>query len=189
MIEEARKYAISEIEKFGTPTLINFNISERKAVELAEKLNANKEVVLIGNSLMDLKLGQAKSEDRIKEHVKMSSDAAKDFLEKSNLNQETKDKIINCVEAHHGTIPFNCIEAEICANADCYRFIHPKGFFAYLTFLGKTKDNFDDCLNQAEKKMDEKHNILSLDICKEELEEYYKTLKKFITESKQFPKL
>ena len=37
--------------------------------------------------------------------------------------------------------------------------------------------------------MDEKHNILSLDICKEELEEYYKTLKKFITESKQFPKL
>ena len=88
MIEEARKYAISEIEKFGTPTLINFNISERKAVELAEKLNANKEVVLIGNSLMDLKLGQAKSEDRIKEHVKMSSDAAKDFLEKSNLNNK-----------------------------------------------------------------------------------------------------
>ena len=34
--------------------------------------------------------------------------------------------------------------------------------------------------------MDEKYAILSLDICKQELEEYYVTLKKYIKDAKNF---
>ena len=95
------------------------------------------------------------------------------------------NQIINCVEAHHGTIPFDSIEAEICANADCYRFIHPKGFFLFLTILGK-RGSFPDALDMAEKKLDEKYNILSLDFCKNELEEVYRGLKSYISMARQF---
>jgi hypothetical protein len=84
------------------------------------------------------------------------------------------------VEAHHGTIPYTCIEAEICANADCYRFISPKGVFGYFTTLGKRPLDFLACLDEAEKKLDEKYAILSLDICKSELEPYYQTFKEYI---------
>ena len=184
IIQEARKYALAEIEKFGLPSLVHFEISEKKAIELAEKLGADKEIVQTGVYLMDLKLGQAASENRIAEHVKMSVDAAKEFLQKFELDEISKTKILNCIEAHHGKVPFECLEAEICANADCYRFIHPKGFFLYLTILGKRNPIFLECLKSAEDKMDEKYAILSLDICKQELEEYYATLKKYIEDAR-----
>lgn len=183
LIEESRKYALSEIEKYGTPIRVHFTISERKAIELTKILNADETIVRVGVVLMDLKLGQALKEKRLVEHVAMSVEASKIFLQKFDLDDDAKDKIINCVAAHHKDTEFKCLEAEICANADCYRFIHPRGFFAYLTLLGKRYDNFDECLSQAEAKLDEKNNILSLDICKKELSDYYKTLKKFISDS------
>ena len=184
--QKSRQYAISEIEKFGAPHLLHFEISEKKGTELAEKLKANKDIVKAGVCLMDLKLGQAMKEGKLSQHVEMSSVATKKFLEKFELDEISKNKIINCVEAHHSDIPFECIEAEICANADCYRFIHPKGFFVFLTILGKRSPNFSECLTNAEKKMDEKYAILSLDICKQELEEYYRTLKKYIDDIRSF---
>lgn len=184
LIQESRKYALSEIEKYGSPPIVLFEISEKKAIELAKKLNADETIVRVGSVLMDLKLGQALKEKRLPEHVAMSVEASREFLKKFDLDKEIEDKIINCVEAHHKQVEFNCIEAEICANADCYRFIHPKGFFMYLTLLGKRNSDFQDCLIQAEKKLDEKKGILSLDLCKEELDDYYNTIKKYIEVSK-----
>ena len=180
IIQEAKKFALKEIEEFGLPTPIHFEISEKKAFELAEKLNANKTITLVGVYLMDVKLGEASAQNRNPEHIKMSVEATKKFLGRFELDKETKKKIINCVEAHHGQVPFICKEAEICANADCYRFIHPKGFFAFLTVLGKRNLKFNEVLNFAELKLDEKYKILSLEICKEELEKYYHQFKEFI---------
>jgi hydroxymethylpyrimidine pyrophosphatase-like HAD family hydrolase len=184
IIQEARELAISEMEKFGLPNMTHFELSENKAIELADTLHADKLITQVGSYLMDLKLGQAFQENKVSRHIQMSVEATKDFLKKSDLDEASQQKIINCVEAHHGNIPFTCIEAEICANADCYRFINPKGFFVYLTILGKRNVNFYDCLENAESKMDEKYKILSLDICRQELEEYYQTLKKYITDAK-----
>jgi len=182
--EESGEYALAEMEQFGLPNRIHFDISEKEARSLAEKLGADKDIVLAGVALMDLKLGQAFKEGRLAEHVQMSVDAAKEFLEKFEISAEKKGKIINCIEAHHGTVPFKCKEAEICANADCYRFVHPKGFFVYLTVLGKRNPDFLACMKKAEEKMDEKYGILSLDACKQELEPYYIALKKLIEDSK-----
>ncbi|HAT74258.1 MAG: hypothetical protein US30_C0012G0055 [Candidatus Moranbacteria bacterium GW2011_GWF2_36_839] len=185
IIKESKNYALSEIDRYGSPTLVHFGISEQKAIALAKKLGADEMIVRIGVTLMDLKLGQALKENRLQDHVSMSIDASEIFLKKFNLDKKARNKIINCIEAHHKQVAFNCLEAEICANADCYRFIHPRGFFAYLTLLGKRYESFDECLNQAEAKLDEKNSILSLDICKKELNNYYTTLKDFITDSKK----
>lgn len=187
IITAARTLALQEIEKYGTPPPILFEISKKKALKLAEQLNADKIIVSVGILLMDLKLGQALKENRLSEHVAMSVAGAKEFLEQFSIDGEMKSKIINCVEAHHKDVPFNCIEAEICANADCYRFIHPRGFFAYLSLLaGERGLDFPEILNQAEKKLDEKHAILSLKTCEQELEGYYQTFKKFLADAREF---
>jgi len=185
LIEKSKEYALSEMDKYGSPDSLLFEISLNKALELAEKLNADKNIVEVGACLMDLKLGQALSEDKPAEHVKMSSDATKEFLKQFDINEETKDKIINCVEAHHKQIPFSCIEAEICANSDCYRFVHPKGFLRFINSRGKNSDDFDTALDFAEKKFNEKLGILSLDICKEELKESIECIKKIIEEARK----
>jgi len=115
----------------------------------------------------------------------MSLEAGKTFLNQFDLSEDIKNKILNCIEAHHRGVSFESFEAEICANADCYKFLHPKGVLRYLTILGKKDLDFEDSLNKLEFKMDEKWNILSLDICKKELEPYYKQFKELIKKARE----
>lgn len=185
IVQAARKYAVDEIGKYGSPHLINFKTSEKKALELATKLDVDKEIVSIGVYLMDIKLGQAIKEKHAQDHVDMSVVATKIFLEQYSIDQSKKDKIINCVAAHHKYIPYTCLEAEICANADCYRFMEPKGIFLFIHILSKERQmEFKKILESVEAKLEEKHNILSLDICKNELAENYKVFKKMLSEIK-----
>jgi hypothetical protein len=185
IVKEAREYAVSEIEKYGLPPLILFEIAEENAIRLSKEFDADLDIIKIGMCLMDLKLGQAVKENKESEHVKMSVQSAGEFLDKFKIHNLTKEKIINCVESHHSNVHFESIEAEICANADCYKFIHPKGFLAYFTILGKRGLDLNEILKRVEEKLDEKYNILSLEICKKELDDYYKNFKKYIEEAKQ----
>ncbi|MBU0636434.1 hypothetical protein KKE06_05400 [Candidatus Micrarchaeota archaeon] len=184
IIEKAKVFALNEIEQFGLPDKRHFDFSNQKGQEIAEKLGADKDIVLLGTILMDVKLGECFKEGKLQEHVERSVTATKEFLEQFKLSQEQKNNIINCVAAHHAKEPFICKEAEICANADCYRFLHPKGFFIYITILAKERiDSIEEILKQTEAKIEEKNSILSLSICKEELEPYYKEYKKLIKEA------
>lgn len=165
------------------PSKIHLDISLEKGKMLAEEYKANIDLVLIGIVLMDIKLSEAMKLNKGPEHPKMGSDFAKEFLKDYDLTDNEKNIIINSIEAHHGKVPFKSIEAEICANADCYRFIHPIGVFAYLGMLAKRDLDFIDQIKSLKFKLEEKHNILSLPKAKEELEEYY------IEYSKQFDEI
>jgi hypothetical protein len=183
IIEKAEEFALSEIEKYGSPTIPNFKISNKKGKELAEKLNANSDIVQIGTRLMDIKLGEALSQNKLPEHVSMSVETTKEFLSQFDLLEDTKNKIIECVEKHHSTT-WNSKEAEICANADCYRFLLTSPWLQYLQFLSSRKGTFNEHLTQAESKTEEKWKILSLDICKEELEPHHKLIKEIIEKAR-----
>ncbi len=178
LIEKIRKYALSEIEKYNLPLKEHFEAANQKGQELAEKLSADKEIVLLGTMLMDVKLGQAIKEGRGKEHVAMSAAYARELLAKFNLPVEKEKKIINCIEAHHKEVHFICKEAEICANADCYRMLVPKNLFLLIAAKITVGWSLQDALNFAYYKLEEKHNILTLEMCKKELEPNYQMLKK-----------
>lgn len=184
IIRKAEEFALSEIEKHGLPSKINFETSNKKGLELAKNFDADIDLVQIGTRLMDIKLGQAFAEGNPKEHVQIGIEATKDFLSQFELSEDVKNKIINCVEAHHGTTEWKCKEAEICANADCYRFLLCKNWLAFLNSLGKNKSSFEENLEFAERKAEEKWNILSLDVCKEELTPHYKLIREIIDKAK-----
>ncbi len=184
IIKKAEELALAEIEKYGTPIKPHFYFSNKKGVELAKKLGANENIVEIGTRLMDIKIGEAIIQNKLKNHVKMSSDEAKIFLSQFKINSEEFDKIINCIEGHHKDIDWECIEAEICANADCYRFLILKNWIAYMHLLGKRGLSFGESIKIAGEKLEEKWNILSLDICKKELEPHYKIIKEMILNKK-----
>lgn len=175
MMDKKKLYIeLLEIANNNVPPFKNhLDISIDKGKMLAKEYNANLEIVQFGILLMDIKLTEARKNNIASEHVKMSSEFAKEFLKKSDFSDEEKEKIINCVEAHHGNIPFTCIEAEICANADCYRFIHPMGVFTYATSLAKRTDDFLEIIKGLKNKLDEKKKILSLPKAKMELDSYY----------------
>src|SRR3989344_4807324 len=97
IIEKANKLAIKEIEKYGAPSIWNFRITNRQGQILAEKYKADKNIVLLGTLLIDLKLGQALKENTIKQHIKMSTDTARKFLEKKK-ERESFDNALNYIE-------------------------------------------------------------------------------------------
>jgi hypothetical protein len=177
--------ARSEIMKYELPTLTHYILSQHIGSQLAMKLGADVNIVKIGISLMDYKLGEAFKAGRLKEHVKMSIDAAKNLLE-TLVNNTEFTKILHCIEAHHGTIPFKSLEAEICANADCYRFIHPIGTITYLATLGKRQLSDSELLKQSRAKLEEKWAVLSLDICKNDLRSYYDALQKLLNGAEEY---
>ncbi|MFA5184800.1 MAG: hypothetical protein WC456_04765 [Patescibacteria group bacterium] len=183
IIEKAKQLALAEITKFRMPKLEHFVLANDKGQELAMALKADKDIVLLGTMLMDLKIGQCKAENRLAEHIAESSRAAQEFLAPFNLDPEIFKKIVSCVELHHGGAYPN-LEAEICANADCYRFLSPAGFFNAIMIFSGRGASFSGCLDQLESKLEEKHNILSLDICRQELEPYYQEFKKLIKEAR-----
>ncbi len=174
-----------EIEKYNPDIELIYDIALKSGGVLASKYNANIDIVKIGIALMDLKLLEAQSLNNPKKHTDMAIDATIEMLKDYDIDKEIKENIINCVKEHHGASKYYSIESEICANADCYKFLTPKGIFAYCSLLGRRHHNLDKELEQLEYKMNEKYNIISLDTVKEELENYYKQVKKLLDVAKK----
>jgi len=183
--DKAVKYARKEIQEYGAPDLDIFNLSLEKGRQLADRLSASRPLVEICVAMMDLKLGQSQREKRVPEHVQMSADAATEFLSQENVTAEETATIINAVEAHHGGVPFAALEAEIATNADCYRFLHPRGIFIFFSILRGRLGSVEACFGPMRQKMDEKAGLLSLDVAKEELLPVYEDFKRHLEMAKE----
>lgn len=185
IVKAAEKFDQEERKKGNSPPLIQQKLFISKVKEFCQKLGADEGLALVGAYLMDIKIGQAVRERRIKDHIEMSLQAARDFLKKFSLSRKTLDKIENIIKAHHATIPYKCPEAEIVANADCFKFLHPRGATLFLVTLGKRGSSFKEALDYLEQKVEEKHKVISLDVCRKEANEYYRLLKKLISLAKK----
>ncbi len=183
LIEDIKKMAIENVSE---PKLLEFSL--KKGHELACYYNANQDIVHIGMCLMDIKLKEALALNKQPQHIQMAVDFAEYFLKEYDISDNEKAKIINCIEAHHGKVSFQCIEAEICANADCYIFIHPIGIFTYMELLIKREKSLDERTMQLRNKLEEKHKIISLDKVKDELEENYQMFLKIFNDTLEIEK-
>ncbi|HUW21291.1 MAG TPA: hypothetical protein VMW41_01350 [Candidatus Bathyarchaeia archaeon] len=185
IIKAVQRFDKQEREKDNSPPLILQQILIDKTKKLCQKAGADENIALIGAYLMDIKVGQALREGRIQDHINMSLQAGRDFLGKFNLPEQLVKKIENIIEAHHASVPYESLEAEIVANADCFKFLHPRGAIFFLTDLGRRKMEFDQVLDYFETKIEEKNKIISLDVCKHEAERYYRMLKNLVSSSRK----
>ena len=128
------------------------SILDKKGQNLCNFYNADKELVSICICLMDINLKEALEQGKQQEHILMALEFAQEFLKNYDLPEKEFKTIIECIKSHHGTDKYNCIESEICANDDCYIFIHPNT--GLLVKRGKT--------------LEEQYKNLSLDQAKEE---------------------
>lgn len=173
-LQQAKKLAYDEVERTGMPLKLHVDLACEVAKRLAKELGANADIVEVGTLLMDCMIGEAIKEGKLSEHVQMSLDKANELLEKSSLSNEEKENVRHCITEHHGVSKFYSLESEICANADCYRFTSTQGFAYAMRYLREMP--FEDLLKLLRNKVNEKWGVLSLDICKNELEGQHQTL-------------
>jgi len=181
IIEIARKAALEDINKYGSPPLTLFEISNQAGQKIAALLKANSQLVMLGTLLMDFKLGEAFSQNKLSAHVQMSRYAAEALLKSNKLSSDQLDIVLNCIDGHHKTVVWKYLESEVCANADCYRFLTPDGIISFITDLGKRGMSLQEIKNYCLLKVEEKWGILSLPMCKKELEPNYLLLKKLLS--------
>jgi hypothetical protein len=167
-LKEVREFTSSECKRTGMPVGPHIDIATQKGKEIAPKLGANIAIVEAGTLLMDCQLGQALSENRMQDHIKMSLDEANEIMNKYDLDEKDKENIRHCVLEHHGVPKFYSLESEIVCNADCYRFTSTQGFAFAMRYLRAMP--FDDLVKLLKDKVSEKWNAITLDIVKEDLE-------------------
>lgn len=185
LVKNADTAMREETKKYNQDIELLYDIALEGGEKLAKIYHANIDIVKIGMSLMDLKLLEAQSLGIPKEHVKLSTEATKEMLKDYNLTEEEKENILHCVTEHHGVEKYFSIESEICANADCYKFLDPKGVFAYCSLLGRRFHDLTKEWKQLEYKMDEKYSTLSLKEVKDELNPYYEQFKSLLEIAKR----
>lgn len=178
-LKKAKEFALDEQKRTSMPLLPHIELSNSKAIELATKLGANADIVSAGTYLMDCMIGEALKQNRLKDHIAMSADKAKQLLSTSNVSSEDSINIEKCVLEHHGVPKFYSLESEICCNADCYRFISIEGFSYAMRYLREMP--FSDLIKLLENKVEEKWSALTLPICKKELEPQYKIIKNYLS--------
>lgn len=182
LINYADKFNRDELKKYNYDLEPMYEIALKEGKRLAKLYDANEDVVTISLALIDAKLPEAVRLGTPKEHTKMGLSAAKEILDKvTDMSDEMKENILKCIEEHHGSDKYYSIESEVVANADCYKFLSPKGIITYISILGRRLNDFEKEWEQLEMKMDEKYQHLSLDIAKSELNECYLTLKKYLS--------
>ncbi|NTU47159.1 hypothetical protein HGA88_06035 [Candidatus Roizmanbacteria bacterium] len=177
LIQTVQDFVYKEIEITSTPSRFQLDYTNDKGQLLAEKLQADKNIVLLGTLLMDCKLGQAFKEGRLKDHIEMSVQRAEELLSQDGeITSEEKEIVLACVREHHGAEKFSSLEAEICCNADCYRFISVEGVIGSI-YHWQEKMPIEKLISLFREKAEEKWNALSLDMCRKELEPEYKAVK------------
>jgi hypothetical protein len=151
-------------------------LARDKGIELSEKLNGNRFIVEIGTYLMDCEIGTAIKEGRIQDHIQLSLQKAKELFDKyPELDSDIRTNLEQCILQHHGGLKFHSIEAEICCNADCYRFASLKGVALGLRYFRDYE--FETLISLLSTKLEEKHSALTLNICIDELEPQYPIIK------------
>jgi len=175
-ISVATQAALDEIEKNGSPSVVNFETANREGQRLAEELGIDKETVLLGTILMDLKHGEAKKQNKLDDHVDMSAEAADNLMIEYNLDEDTRKIVKNCILGHHGNVTFQTKEAEVVMNADCYRFLLPRNVLLFIHEMMSDGKSIEDAVAFAASKVEEKKALVSLDITKEELSQNYTDL-------------
>lgn len=184
LIIKTDQFNRDEIKKYNPDMEFLHDICLNAGIRLAKEYGADENIVKIALAMMDSKLPEAAHLGVAKEHISMSSEATKEMLKDIDcLNEQEKENIIKCVEQHHGANKFFSVEAEVVANADCYKFVSPQGVLYYSSMLGRRFHDFNKELEQLDFKLNEKHNTISLPLVKEELEQYYVFFQKAITEA------
>jgi len=127
VVEEVRKIFIKACKNssiFQEDYEIHTKIVEKLALKLAEKFNANKEIVHLSALLHDI--GRVKFGG--KNHEKISAEEAEKILKKLNVTDEIIAKVKECILLHRHSNPRipELLEAKILKIADAWaHFVKP----------------------------------------------------------------
>jgi len=181
VLAAADAWARREIERTNSPPLEHYEYAIIEGRRLAAHYERDPDLIELGMILLDIMLGDSIEAGKPNEHVSRSVDAAKGFLELNHVPDDIITIVLGCIDSHHGNVSWPSVEAEICANADCYKFLRLRNWLKFLIVLTKERGaDLDNALEYAGQKANEKWHTLTLDYCKHDLDPDYRIIRDII---------
>jgi len=180
LLRLSEKLLQEEIEKTGFPFLENHRVALIYGRRLAKRYKVDADFICACLNFMDLKVGEAFLNHRLEDHIQMSLDATLAAIKPLQLGCLIIQKIKDCILCHHGVDSYPSVEAEICANADCFKFLHPRGGLTMIAGLMAKGLSFEEAVSLLEEKIEEKLKIVSLPELKKEASSYARLWQKIL---------
>lgn len=159
----------SELYSKPSPGYILNTITDEKLLELSKKYpQHNAGPLWIGAYLSDLYITEAIQRGDITLHVPMAVERAKKLIKDEDISTESAEIILEIITTHHGGEQ-NHIESKLFKNADCFKFLDPRGVFHIFgamyqrSKLTDPMERFEEAMQYTMFKVEEKHDLVNLD--------------------------
>jgi hypothetical protein len=174
-MQDLTQLAKSELEAKKAPGPILNQIFEAKLREIAKRYPHNKNALWIGSYLADIMIQDAKEKGDLNQHVPMALSHAEGFITKHGISDQDAEIIREVVATHHGGEQKH-IESKLFKNADCFKFLNPRGVFHIFSafYTEPTPEKFAEAMQYTMFKVEEKYRLVDLDDeLKKEAQELY----------------
>lgn len=159
----------SELYAKPSPGLVLNQIADAKLLEFANKYqNHDHQALWIGSYLSDMYITEAIKVGDINKHVPMAIDRAKALIKEENINNNQAEIIFEIISTHHGGEQKH-IESKLFKNADCFKFLMPRGVFhIFGAMYGRSTNTdpqakFKEAMQYTMYKVEEKIALVDLD--------------------------
>lgn len=155
----------SEFNSKPSPGILLNQLGEEKLAQLLTRYpNHNSNALWIGAYLADMFITEAIQTGDITKHVPMALNYAKEIIAKEGISDVDAQIILELIATHHGGEQKH-LESKLFKNADCFKFLLPRGVFHIFSSYYKpaTPEGFAKGMQYAMFKVEEKYRLVDLD--------------------------
>ncbi|MDQ6985178.1 MAG: hypothetical protein Q9M91_01365 [Candidatus Dojkabacteria bacterium] len=148
------------------PGVVLNDLMEVKLKKLAKKYKHDSEALWIGSYVADLFIVEARRDTgNHMNHLPIASEYAKNELFPNyNFTDHQQEIILEIIEKHHSSEEKKYIETKLFTNADCFKFLEPKGaFHLFGAVYGREGGDFKKAIDMVMFKAQEKYDLVDLD--------------------------
>lgn len=160
---------ITEFYAKPSPGPILNDLGETKLRELATRYPThNHHALWVGAYLADLFITEAIATGDITRHVPMALDYAKQLIASEHISSDEAEIILEIIATHHGGEQKH-LESKLFKNADCFKFLMPRGVFHIFGAMYSRSNEIDpnkkfvEAMQYTMFKVDEKYALVDLD--------------------------
>lgn len=159
----------SELYSKPSPGYILNTITDEKLLTLSNKYpEHNKDSLWIGAYLSDLYITEAIQSGDKALHIPMAVERAKKLIKDQGVPAKLAEIILEIITTHHGGEQKH-IESKLFKNADCFKFLDPRGVFHIFgamyqrSELTGPMERFVEAMQYTMFKVEEKYTLVDLD--------------------------
>lgn len=152
----------AELYSKPSPGEVLNTITDNKLIEISKSYLHNHDCLWVGTYLADLFITEAKGTGDIKKHVPMALEYAHEIIASENIQKQDAEIILEIIATHHGGKQKH-IESKLFKNADCFKFLDPKGVFhIFSAMYDGTEKGFEKAIQYTMFKVEEKFSLVDL---------------------------